>query len=213
MPASSQPTVNRLTQAERTKISDQRMLDATVQLVVTHGPAATRLKDVGVQAGYSRGLASHRFGSKDKLFGFVLRQLGENWVSQLTIATRGLCGLQAVERALDQHYKFCVDAPDYVRTFYSLWFESVNADTELAESIRGIHKRRHQDVVQWIISDPKIDDEIKNSAEEIAAQFCAAVIGIVYYWITNPDDLLNARMLHDGLQHTMRHLLTSPSPH
>ena len=44
-----------------------KMLDATVDLIVTRGPSATSLKEVGLKAGYSRGLASQRFGSKDKL--------------------------------------------------------------------------------------------------------------------------------------------------
>ena len=62
----------RLTQAERTEISDSRMLDAAVSLIVEQGPAGTSLKEVGMLAGYSRGLAGQRFGSKDALFAFVL---------------------------------------------------------------------------------------------------------------------------------------------
>ncbi len=57
----------RLTQAERTEISDNRMLDAAVALIVELGPASTSLKEIGLMAGYSRGLAGQRFGSKDKL--------------------------------------------------------------------------------------------------------------------------------------------------
>lgn len=203
--------LTRLTQAERTEISDQRMFDATVKLVVEHGPAATKLKDVGVMAGYSRGLASHRFGSKDKLFSFTLHRLGEIWLNQLKAKTGGCVGYQAIEQALDQHYQFCVDAPDYVRTFYTLWFESVNADSELTEAIRNIHRRRHMDVVEWINSDPNIDPDIKAQAENIAAQFCASVIGIIYYWLAKPEDLTQARTLHDGLKQTMLRLLNAPA--
>ena len=73
----------RLTQAERTEISDQRMFDAAVTLINLHGPAGTSLSDVGVLAGYSRGLASHRFGSKESLFDFVVRRVGDIWLEQL----------------------------------------------------------------------------------------------------------------------------------
>lgn len=198
----------KLTQAERTEISDQRMFDATVQLVVERGPSNTSLKDVGVRAGYSRGLASHRFGSKDKLFGFTLRRLGDLWLRQLTSATQGHTGLAAVEKALDQHYQFCVDAPDYVRTFYKLWFESVNASAALSDVIKGIHKRRHQDVVDWIVADPSLSQTVKHQADQIAGQFGASVIGIVYYWLANPQDLQQTRSLHDGLKQTMTRLLT-----
>jgi len=40
------------------------MADAAVALICERGAAATTLSDIGVLAGYSRGLASYRFGSK-----------------------------------------------------------------------------------------------------------------------------------------------------
>jgi len=199
----------KLTQTERTEISDQRMFDATIKLIIERGPAATSLKDVGVLAGYSRGLASNRFGSKDRLFGFVLRRLGDLWLTQLKSATNTDVGQLAVERALDQHYQFCVEAPDYVRTFYTLWFESINAGSELGEIIKGIHQRRFQDVMNWILNDVDISDSVKREADSIAAQFSASVIGIVYYWLANPDKLDETKRLHDGLKRTMTALLSN----
>lgn len=207
MPVSSIATAERLTQTERTEISDQRMFDATVALIVERGPVGTNLKDVGMKAGYSRGLASHRFGSKDKLFAFVLARLGTLWLDQLTSATNGYTGIKAVELALDQHYQFCVDAPDYVQTFYTLWFESVNSTAELSSAIKSIHKRRHQDVVNWILSDPTINQQVKENADAVAAQFGATVIGIIYSWLAKPDDIEHIRILHDGLKQTMQQLL------
>lgn len=195
--------VARLTQAERTEISDQRMFEATVELILQHGTAATSLKEVGLRAGYSRGLAGHRFGSKDALFSFVLRRLGEIWLGQLTSVTRGLSGMNAVERAVDQHAQFCIDAPAQVRTFYTLWFEAVNTDTELSVAIQKIHRRRHADVVRWIESDPCIADSVKQEADEIAAQFCASVIGIVYSWLSNTTNVEFTKQLHQGLNRTM----------
>ena len=122
----SAQATNRLTQAERTEISDQRMFEATVTLVNEYGAAKTRLSEVGLAAGYSRGLASHRFGNKENLFAFVVRQVGENWLMQLKSAVGNAVGLKALELAIDQHYRFCAEAPDHVRAFYSLWFELIN---------------------------------------------------------------------------------------
>lgn len=207
MSRSNAASEGRLTQAKRTEISDQRMFEATVRLVVKHGPAGTSLKDVGLAAGYSRGLASHRFGSKDKLFSFILRRLGELWLQQLKSAIEDQVGLAAVERALDQHYLFCRNAPDYVRTFYSLWFESVNAESQLSEAIKNIHRCRHQDMISWIVADPKISDQVKQQADSIAAQFSASIVGIVYYWLTNQNDLPETKRLHEGLKHIMAQLL------
>ena len=202
--ASQQPEASvRLTQAERTEISDNRMLDAAVRLIVDVGPAATSLKEVGLKAGYSRGLAGHRFGSKDSLFAFVLHRVGDQWLEHLKKATHGLTGLQAIHQALEEHYQFCVEAPDQVRAFYNLWFESVNAGSELSEIIKHIHHRRHQDVVDWIRADAAVSDAVKSQADAIAGQFCASVIGIVYYWLANPGDLDETKRLHDHLKHSM----------
>jgi len=198
----------RLTQAERTELSDRKMLEAAVELIVKHGPAGTSLKEVGLLAGYSRGLASHRFGSKDKLFAFVLHQVGELWLAHLKQATADKTGLAAIQQALDEHYAFCAVSPDHVRTFYTLWFESVNAGSELGAIIRHIHARRHQDVEQWIVSDPDINPAVKQRASAIAGQFCASIIGIVYYWLANPEDLVETRFLHENLKLTMASLLT-----
>lgn len=201
-------TNGRLTQAERTEISDNRMLNAAVSLIVENGPAVTRLKEVGLLAGYSRGLAGQRFGSKDKLFAFVLRQIGDSWLGQLTKATNKKTGLDAIHDALDEHYKFCFEAPDQVRAFYTLLFESVNAGSELSEMIANIHKRRHLDVVNWITSDAHICAETKSNADAIAGQFCASVIGIVYAWLGNPSDLQEICKLHENLKKTMTLLLS-----
>ena len=70
----------RMTQAERTDLSDRLMRDAAIELIVEQGTAATTLKDVGEKAGYSRGLAGYRFGSRDALFSFVVHSLGEDWL-------------------------------------------------------------------------------------------------------------------------------------
>lgn len=199
----------RLTQAERTEISDSRMLEAAVSLIVEVGPAATSLKEVGLKAGYSRGLAGQRFGSKDNLFAFVLRHVGDAWLSHLKQATSEETGVRAIHEALDEHYRFFVEAPDQIRAFYMLWFESVNAGSELATLIGNIHNRRHQDTVAWITADSTISPAIKARADAIAAQFCASVIDIVYYWLANPSDLDETRELHENLKKSMTLLLSA----
>ncbi len=203
----SKQTKSGRTQAERTELSDKRMFDATVRLIVERGPENTRLTDVGIEAGYSRGLASHRFGNKDKLFSFVVLELGDIWLQQLKQATSSRLGLPAIESAISQHYQFCEDAPAYVYTFYTLWFESINTGSELSKTIQSIHRRRFQDLVNWVVNDPTIDEKVKRDVDSIAGQFSATVIGIVYYWLSNPDNMAETKRLHDGLALTMRRLI------
>ena len=76
-------TTTGLTQVERSALSDARMADAAVALICERGAGGTTLKDVGLLAGYSRGLASYRFGSKAGLWSFLVRTIGEEWLTEL----------------------------------------------------------------------------------------------------------------------------------
>ena len=115
--------------------------------------------------------------------------------------------MAAIEQAVEQHYQFCVDSPDYARTLYTLWFESLNSESELSATIKSIHQRRFQDVVNWVLHDQTIPERVKREADVLAAQFSASVIGIVYYWLANPEKNNETKGLHEGLKKTMARLL------
>lgn len=200
------PTPRR--QAERTALSDARMLEAAVRLIVERGIEGTTLKEVGELAGYSRGLAGYRFGSKAGLYGFVVKSIGEEWLKELTRVTEGKVGLDALVAATDAHYRFCVEAPDHVRAFYLLWFESIGPGSGYKDVITGIHLRRQRDVTEWIrrgIAAGRIDGAVDPVA--VANQFCASIIGIVYQWLANPAALPEIESMYHDLKQTMRLLL------
>ena len=55
------------TQAVRRAEAEQRLVAAAADMVGEVGPSRVTLASVGERAGYSRGLATHRFGSKGAL--------------------------------------------------------------------------------------------------------------------------------------------------
>ena len=198
------PKLRRMTQAQRSRLSDHRMLQASIRLLVERGPEGTTLKDVGEHAGYSRGLAGHRFGSKAGLFDFILHSLGDDWLSSLTRVTDGLVGLDAINAATDEHLRFCHDAPDHVRAFYLLWFESLGPMSGLKHVVSSIHDRRRRDVARWI----RAAQLTHVDADAVAAQFCASIVGIVYHWLQHPDDIDEVSRLHENLKLNMSLLLS-----
>jgi AcrR family transcriptional regulator len=207
--ARRQAREKRRTQAERTGLSDARMLEAAIDLIVQHGVQGTTLKEVGEAAGYSRSLAGYRFGSKEGLVTHVVRSIGDEWLTALKQVTRGKNGLEAICAATDAHYRFCLDAPNHVLAFYILWFESVRPDSTCKDIMSGIHRRRQRDVAAWITEgidrgtvDPSIDPDT------IAGQFCSALIGIVYHWLVKPDATDQIATLHEGLKSIMTILLS-----
>lgn len=201
------------TQIARSTLSDLRMTEAAVALICERGAAATTLKDVGVLAGYSRGLASYRFGSKQGLWAFLVRTIGEEWRAQLQTAVAGTTGVDRVQAAVDAHSRFLLDSPERIRAFYILWFDSVGPDRGLKAVIANIHERRRADVAAWIregVETGTIRDDVDVAA--IADQFCAAIIGIVYQWLVSPLDHDRVRELHAGLKEQMAQLLDPLGP-
>ena len=196
-------------QAERTARSDACMLEAATELIVARGTANTTLKDVGEMAGYSRGLASYRFGSKAGLLSFVVRSVAEEWLTELTRVTRGKVGGAALAAAISAHYEFVREAPNHVRAFYTLWFEAIGPGSVLKDVVTHVHDRRQRDVEQWIEQGQAVGavpTEVK--AGQVADQFCASINGIVYHWLLHPDALPRIRTMHTDLTKSMIALLT-----
>ena len=90
------------TQAERTALSDQKMFEMAIELVNERGTAKTTLKDIGEGAGYSRGLASYRFGSKDGLWMELFARFDEIWKAHLSTYLAGKSGPHHGHRGVEQ---------------------------------------------------------------------------------------------------------------
>lgn len=166
------------------------------------------MKDVGELAGYSRGLAGYRFGSKQGLFTFIIRNVSEIWLEELKTVTKHKTGYEAIAAATEAHYQFCKDAPHSLRAFYILWFESINQETEVTKVILSIHERRNSDVINWIkfgVEQGTINPSV--DAKSIAGQFSTSVIGIIYQWLIAPKAEENLLKLYENLKHTMYVLL------
>lgn len=203
-------TEGRLTQAERTALSDTRMTETAIELIVRHGVEGTTLKEVGEAAGYSRGLAGYRFGSKEGLINHIVRAIGDEWLQALKQVTQGKTGLDAICSATDAHCRFCREAPNHVLAFYILWFESVSPGSTCKDIMAGVHQRRRKDVAEWIRAaqdEGSIDAGV--DADLIAEHFCSALIGIVYHWLIKPDATDDVEILHEGLKSVMQTLLSA----
>jgi AcrR family transcriptional regulator len=177
------------TQPERQAVSDAAMAAAAVALICERGAAATTLKDVGMRAGYSRGLAGYRFGTKAGLWAFLVHTIGEEWLAELRRAAAGTTGLQTLHAALDAHCAILIESPDRFRAFYTLWFDSVGPDPALRDQIARIHERRGHDVERWIrngmhAGTVRPDADVRG----VADQFVSQIVGIVYAWlVADPD--------------------------
>jgi AcrR family transcriptional regulator len=205
-------TVTR-TQPERQAVSDAAMAAAAVSLICERGAAATTLKDVGVRAGYSRGLAGYRFGTKAGLWAFLVHTIGEEWLAELRRAAAGTTGLQTLHAALDAHCAILIESPDRFRAFYTLWFDSVGPDPALRDQIARIHQRRRHDVERWIgdgiaAGTVRADSDVRGVAE----QFVSQIVGIVYAWLVDDPDTPDHGRVTEQHAHLKRQMTEALAP-
>jgi AcrR family transcriptional regulator len=99
------------TQAERTAMSDKAMLDAAIDLILEHGTDKTTLAAIGEKAGYSRGLATYRFGSKAGLYDEVCKSISRHWLDYLKTDVGDKIGIDAMCAALDSFFQFVSEVP------------------------------------------------------------------------------------------------------
>jgi AcrR family transcriptional regulator len=157
----------RRTQQQRRAESDRRILRAASELIVAQGFSATTLEQIGTRAGYSRGLVSQKFGSKEGLVHAVVTQAHQKMYETLDAAIpEDATGLEAILHIVDVYVTAFSEAqvqadPDTyiaVQAYYVLQAESIGVVPETRaffleanqtfrarlESHLRVARRRHQ---------------------------------------------------------------------
>ena len=134
-----------LTQAERTAISDKAMLNAAVELILERGTDKTTLQAIGEKAGYSRGLATYRFGSKAGLFDEVCKAISRRWLDYLQEDVGERIGIEAMCAALDSFFQFVSDFPQEARVLQILYCGAGSPKSEYRQTSVSIHQRQQDD--------------------------------------------------------------------
>ena len=181
MSTSPEKSSNGLTQAERSAISDRAMIDAAIALVLEFGTEKTTLAAIGEKAGYSRGLATYRFGSKAGLFDEVCKSISRRWLDYLKEDVGSLIGIDAMCTALDSFFRFVSEHPRDANVLQILYCGAGSPTSEYQQTSVGIHRRQQDDVVKWIragIEDGSIRPDI--NPDSVATQYIAYITGMAY---------------------------------
>lgn len=208
----SQPAPRpRRTQAERSALSDRRMIEASIDLVTRRGCEKTTLQAIGQAAGYSRGLVSHRFGSKDGLFRAVMAWIARRWRAELEPAVADLDGAEALCAFAQAHGRFARRHPEVVRALFTLWFEALNPESTLRPAVleeqRGVRAR----VESWLRAARErgaLPDGVDPALQ--STQFCGALYGVTYLWLTDTEGL-DLRAMLGELEASTRRGLPAPT--
>jgi AcrR family transcriptional regulator len=143
---------------------------------------------VGKRAGYSRALATHRFGSKAGLFDQMLKQASADWLKRMQKAVGRLTGPAALCAATRAAEKFVRERPNEVRAMYLLWFQSIGPGAAYHSNLANVHRAQRRDVETWIRAGQEAGEVSKTvNPRRVAEQYCATIAGIAYQWLVNPE--------------------------
>lgn len=115
----------RRTQAERRADSEERLIRASVELIVEHGLERTSLADIGRRAGASHALVNHRFGSKDELVDRIIEHATHYYATTAISRIGDHTGLEALLDICTMYLDLVEDPDPLGRVHVVMWSEAV----------------------------------------------------------------------------------------
>lgn len=175
--------------------SDFKMVNQTIKLLSEGGVNAVTLEAVGVNAGYSRGLVSRRYGSKDQLLVRVLNYL-ENWLNEKSkIATNNKYGLDAINSLiLSISDDFYLNREKY-RAYFWLRFYGLEQNKILNECLVRFHNMREENTIKWLKEALALEELSRNVDIEMVHDFIkTSLMGLVHNWMVDPNFNIEIRL-------------------
>ncbi|MGW6012111.1 TetR/AcrR family transcriptional regulator [Streptomyces sp. NPDC055210] len=184
-------TTARRTQKQRREEAETALLTAAAELVDEQGVRALTLAGVGERAGYSRGLVTHYFGSKQALVERLARSAQAGFVPGLD----GLPpGLDRLLRLIDGYIGGLGRMGALNRVFLKLWTEAATA-TELTPLFRERNEAFHADLYEDLaagIADGAIRPDV--APDETATAIIAQLRGIGMQRLVDPERVDTERL-------------------
>ena len=125
----SEPKVRR-TQQERRGEAERRLIAAAAELVGEVGPARVTLANVGERAGYSRGLATHHFGSRGALMQRLVEAVTHQFREALFDRHRSTGALDELDTLIGIYFDVVSDLQPVNRARLVLWAEAVTTPSD-----------------------------------------------------------------------------------
>jgi len=191
-PLSSPAATPRRTQAERRAESDEKLLLAAASLIAEEGFNAATFEKIGARAGYSRGLASQRFGSKDGLIEALINELHTR-SDELNAheEIEALSGLEEVLASVDIFLRNFA-AETELRAYFIAMAGTVSTLSHLRSAFAASHqkaKERFMAQIERGQRDGTVSTEL--DAEAAALMIGSLLLGVSTQWLIDPTTDLN----------------------
>jgi AcrR family transcriptional regulator len=122
MPATSG---DRRTHGERRNEAEQKLLTAAAELIGEIGPAGVTLANIGERAGYSRGLASHYFGSKGAMMQRLVDSVSDQFQMSIFVEHEADSAMGVLLNLVDTYFHTMANLQPANRARLVLWADAV----------------------------------------------------------------------------------------
>lgn len=204
--AAAAPTERR-SHAERREEAERRLLDAALEIVARRGSVRMTLAEVGAAAGYSRGLAAHRFGSKAGLVHALAGHIGRRFGEQREQAPSAPPGLPAIVANIDFYFRRRGGAWTATRALLVMMIESC---MEPASGLRPEMAAYNRSALGWFEKHIRTGIEQGSITADTDAGVTAVILlgamrGVMLQWLV--DDRIKLAAVRDRLLQIVEQVL------
>lgn len=188
MTQAQESSVRAAKQQERSRLSTTRLVRAAAELLVEVGYERMTLAAIGRRAGYSYGLVTQRFGSKEGLMWVLVESMIVDWSRGEGKRTTSEKWLQRIQPIIEGVRASAARDPVSLRALWSVMFEAVKPGTSLNERVRELHVNQRANTARSIereIEAGRIPSDF--APEATAAVVVGALRGLAYQWLLDPE--------------------------
>ncbi|MET0452520.1 MAG: TetR family transcriptional regulator [Mycobacterium sp.] len=191
------------TQAFRRAETERRLLDAALALIAESGSRSMSTARVGAAAGYSRGIVTHQFGSKQEL----LRRAVEHAQALVSVSPRA-SGLDWILELVDKYLAVSADGDIATRAFLLMWGEAVAND----DNVRDVYVERDEwfrGLVAAAVAEGVAQGTIRRAVDPAAFAYLLVgqLRGTMLQLMLVPDTAMQTRLRAECAAMVRRHLV------
>jgi AcrR family transcriptional regulator len=177
------------TQAERTALSHEKLLDAALLCFSERGFRGTTLAHIGERAGYSRAMVTLRFGSKEGLLRELATRMLQRWgTHELEPALATLRGVEALRTLLRLHREAVQKNREAMRALYTLMFESLHEMSDLRAAFVELDtgwRKTLERLTREAVRAGELPDAVDPRA--LATLLLGSLRGLMMQWLLAPE--------------------------
>ena len=174
-------------QVERRNLSERRLIEAALSIAVEAGISAVTFEAIGAEAGYSRGLASQKFGSKQGLIRAVIDHLHQNQAgARDEYAAQNLNGFANLLAMAKRHFDRLMNSKSSL-AYFVFFAGTVGELSEMRVLFAESHERWKGEIAE-LIARGQSDGSVRTQIDPEAAALMVGslLLGVAVQYIADP---------------------------